>query len=115
MTEEMEAKVYSARTRSVVCKGKGKGAGPVWNEEFRFDVSDDQLLQDEPLIFKVSVSDGLTSSGSVGLVYVDLNPLIMRLAEEEDEEKGGDERGKEGGGSEEEGGDKKMGVETDDE
>jgi len=72
---------------------------PKWNEEFRFDVADDTLLQDEPLIFTVCNSDSSSSSGSntttsssssstsaIGLVYVDLNPLLMRTATEAEAE-----------------------------
>ena len=61
---------------------------PVWNEEFRFDISDDTLLQDEPMIFKVWARDSSANKGddkdrpSIGLVYVDLNPLLMRTANE---------------------------------
>ena len=59
-----------------------KSINPVWNEEFRFDVADDTLLQDEPLIVTVCNEHG----GALGLVYVDLNPLLMRtaIAAEED-------------------------------
>ena len=85
---------YSVRTK--VCK---RTTSPVWDEEFRFDVSDDTILQDEPLIFKVidsssqshfssSVSSLTSSAGlsgtaqhhqqdeSIGLVLIDLNPLL---------------------------------------
>lgn len=74
---------YTARTK--VCRHT---CAPVWNEEFRFDVSDDTLLQDEPLVFKVCDAEQSTSiasplSGgsrntdqSIGIVYVDLNPLL---------------------------------------
>lgn len=48
--------------------------------EFRFDVSNDALLQDEPLIFKVCDSDTLSSDESIGLVYIDLNPLLTQTA-----------------------------------
>jgi len=91
--EETPDKTYSAKTKSVVCRSKTLGYSPVWDEEFRFDVADDRLLQDEPLLFKVSdssasLSSQLGSSGAFGLVYIDLNPLIMRLAEEESDDEG---------------------------
>ena len=57
-----------------------KTLNPVWNEEFRFEVSDDTLLQNEPLIFKVWDSDNYKADSCVGMVYVDLNPLLMRAA-----------------------------------
>jgi len=70
---------YRARTKT--CR---RTQNPVWDEEFRFDCSDDTLLQDEPLIFKVFDSDSFLSSTSsssssdenLGVVYVDLNPLL---------------------------------------
>jgi len=71
------------------------------DEEFRFETSDDGLLQDEPLVFRVcdpgsgpyvgqhqqQFRGGLSSSTdpspsaeiSIGLVYVDLNPLLTRF------------------------------------
>lgn len=75
-------KVYTAKTRVV-----RRSLHPVWDEEFRFDVANDTLLQDEPLIFKVWGSDSSSASstnygadGSIGLVYVDLNPLLTQTA-----------------------------------
>jgi hypothetical protein len=63
---------------------------PVWDEEFRFDVSrSDALLQDEPLIFKVCDSDALSYDESVGLVYIDLNPLLTQTARQDDDADGG--------------------------
>ena len=69
-------KCYRAKTKVV-----RKNLNPLWEEEFRLDVADDTLLQDEPLIFKVSDADALSNGdGSIGSVYVDLNPLLMRSA-----------------------------------
>jgi len=51
---------YTVKTK--VCR---RTISPVWDEEFRFDVSDDTILQDEPLIFKVCDADHPTLSGSV--------------------------------------------------
>ena len=96
------SRCYSARTRTV-----RKSSNPVFNEEFRFEVADDTLLQDEPLLFHVwdlgnaetstNASLSRTSSqarnqSSIGLVYVDMNPLLMRTANldgrrDEDDEK----------------------------
>ena len=75
-------KVYSVKTRV-----ERHSLNPVWNEEFRFEVGDDARLQDEPLIFKVWDSDNYKADGCVGMVYVDLNPLLMRTATEEKKEK----------------------------
>ena len=71
-------KMYSAKT-----KVHRRSLDPTWNEEFRFEVADDTLLQDEPLIFKVWHSDAIGSDESIGLVYVDLNPLLTRTATED--------------------------------
>jgi hypothetical protein len=78
-------KCYTAKTK--VCR---RTLNPVWDEEFRFDVSNDTLLQDEPLIFKVCDSDTLSSDESIGLVYIDLNPLLAQKAsmEMDDDEDG---------------------------
>jgi hypothetical protein len=70
---------YVAKTK--VCK---RTIHPVWLEDFRFDVSDDTILQDEPLIFKVCDSETTMSTQqdeTIGLVYVDLNPLLTAQAD----------------------------------
>lgn len=72
-------KTYTARTK--VCR---RTLNPVWDEEFRFEVADDTLLQDEPLIFSVRDSESLGADESIGLVYIDLNPLLMQTAKGED-------------------------------
>jgi hypothetical protein len=51
--------------------------------EFRFDVSNDALLQDEPLLFRVCDSDALSIDESIGVVYIDLNPLLTQTAANE--------------------------------
>jgi hypothetical protein len=69
-----KTKHYRSKTRVV-----RKSLNPKWEEEFRFDVSDDTLLQEEPLIFKVQdAADVLSEHSCIGSVYVDLNPLLMR-------------------------------------
>jgi C2 domain len=72
-------KLYTAKTR--VCR---RTTNPVWDEEFRFEVADDTLLQDEPLIFKVCDSEAMRADESIGLVYIDLNPLLTQTAREDD-------------------------------
>ena len=72
-------KMYTARTK--VCRHT---LNPVWDEEFRFEVADDTLLQDEPLIFKVCTWESLGADESIGLVYIDLNPLLMQSTKGED-------------------------------
>jgi len=77
-------KCFTARTR--ICR---RTLHPVWDEEFRFEVADDTVLQDEPLIFKVCDSEAMREDESIGLVYIDLNPLLTQTAREEDMDEGG--------------------------
>ncbi|KAI9103092.1 hypothetical protein DFS34DRAFT_351995 [Phlyctochytrium arcticum] len=49
---------------------------PVWNEDFRFEVTYDADLQNEPLELKVMDYDQITYNDSIGTVMVDLNPLL---------------------------------------
>ena len=90
-TNTRTSRCYSARTRTI-----RRSANPTYNEEFRFEIADDTLLQDEPLLFHVwdnNNNDTATTTsssssrnknhnqlGSIGLVYLDLNPLLMRTA-----------------------------------
>ena len=53
---------------------------------FKFDVSNDSILQSEPLEFRVMDHDVYSSDDPVGVVHVDLSPLLMRS----DETDGGD-------------------------
>jgi C2 domain len=63
---------------------------PVWDEEFRFDCSDDTLLQDETLTFKVFDScdtsavpnSPVDENIGLGQVYVDLNPLLTNQSDD---------------------------------
>ncbi|KAF9095072.1 hypothetical protein BGX29_009198 [Mortierella sp. GBA35] len=59
--------------RTTVCR---KTLNPVWNEDFRFEVTDDADLQNEPLELKVLDYDAITANDSVGSVFIDLNPLL---------------------------------------
>lgn len=62
-----------------------KTLNPVWDEEFRFEVVDDSVLQNTPVEFKVMDQD-VYSSDVIGVAYVDLNPLIMRTAHGSDKD-----------------------------
>jgi C2 domain len=85
---------YTARTCA-------RTIAPVWDEEFRFDILDDALLQDEPLLIRVmderqqqqhqlppqqTYGGGSGPAGvplrdeSLGVVYIDLNPLLTTQA-----------------------------------
>jgi len=75
-------KVHSTRTR--ICR---QSACPIWDEDCRFEV-DDKLLQDEPLIFRVCHSDAIGQDELIGLVYIDLNPLLTQTAIRYDDENG---------------------------
>ncbi|CEG46609.1 Predicted Ca2-dependent phospholipid-binding protein [Plasmopara halstedii] len=55
-----------------------KTLNPKWDEEFRFDVADDSVLQSQPIEFKIMDHDVYTTDATVGIVYVDLNCLLMR-------------------------------------
>jgi hypothetical protein len=70
----------SQRTRT--CR---KSLNPVFNEEFRFEIVDDSILQDVPLELKV-IDQDLYSSELIGVVYIDLTPLIMRTAHSNDKD-----------------------------
>lgn len=48
----------SVQQRTKLCK---KTLNPVWEEEFKFEVADDSVLQNEPIEFKVCI-DKLASS-----------------------------------------------------
>ncbi|RLN89479.1 hypothetical protein BBJ28_00015112 [Nothophytophthora sp. Chile5] len=55
-----------------------KTLNPKWDEEFRFDVADDSVLQSQPIEFKLMDHDVYTTDATIGIVYVDLNCLLMR-------------------------------------
>lgn len=59
--------------RTQICKGT---LNPVWNEDFRFEIVDDGRLQVDPLELKVMDYDQITYNDSIGVVWVDLNPLL---------------------------------------
>lgn len=59
--------------RTSVCR---KTLNPIWREDFRFEVSDETMLQDEPIELKVYDYDAITADDSVGTVTIDLNPLL---------------------------------------
>ncbi|KAI3637241.1 hypothetical protein MIR68_004947 [Amoeboaphelidium protococcarum] len=53
-----------------------KTLNPIWNEDFRIECSDDAEVQDEVLEFKVLDYDNYSANDSIGVVYIDLSPLI---------------------------------------
>jgi hypothetical protein len=80
---------YQAQTRLAKRLLGHSSHATIWEEDFRFDVADDRLLQEEPLIFKVCVknngSDTEEGDDCLGLVYVDLNPLLTAEADRNEE------------------------------
>ncbi|KAL7751428.1 hypothetical protein RI367_003288 [Sorochytrium milnesiophthora] len=54
-----------------------KTLNPVWNEDFRFEVSDDAVLQNEPVEIRVLDYDTITANDPVGAVLLDLDPLLQ--------------------------------------
>ena len=62
--------------RTQTCK---KSLNPEWKSEFVVEVMNDSILQDAPIEFKVMDQD-LYSNETIGSVFIDLNPLIMRTA-----------------------------------
>lgn len=53
-----------------------RSLNPVWNEDFRFEVTEDSVLQNEPLELRILDYDQITYHDSIGTVLVDLNPLL---------------------------------------
>ena len=51
---------------------------PVWSEEFKFEIVDDEDLQDNPVRFVVMDQDFLDADDQIGVVYTDLGCLLMR-------------------------------------
>lgn len=59
--------------RTRVCR---KSLTPVWQQDFRFEITNDAQLQDEPLELKVFDYDAITADNGIGIVMIDLNPLL---------------------------------------
>lgn len=53
---------------------------PKWGFDVRLEVRDEGALQDEPIEFRVMDSDVLSADDPVGTVYIDINPLLARVA-----------------------------------
>lgn len=78
----VEIKLQDQQQKTSTCR---RSLNPIWNEEFRFDVLADSELQDAPLELKCMDQD-LYSSELIGVVYIDLNPLIMRTTQGQDKD-----------------------------
>ncbi|KAJ3249125.1 hypothetical protein HDU78_007087 [Chytriomyces hyalinus] len=57
-------------------KTQRRTLNPIWNEDFRIEVSNDADLQNEPLEIKIMDYDQITYSDAIGAVFIDLNPLL---------------------------------------
>jgi uncharacterized protein YbjQ (UPF0145 family) len=53
-----------------------KTVNPVWNESFRLELYDDDMLAEEPLEFKVWDKDFYSPDDAIGVVLIDLSPLL---------------------------------------
>ena len=53
---------------------------PRWDYDFRVEVGDEGRLQDTPIEFRIMDSDVLSADDPVGSVYIDINPLLARVA-----------------------------------
>lgn len=75
--------------RTRVCR---KSLTPAWQQDFRFEITDDAQLQDEPLELKVFDYDAITADNGIGTVMIDLNPLLSSNPQTEADasEAGGD-------------------------
>lgn len=73
----VEVKLDSTMKKTSICH---RSLNPSWNSMFQFEVVNDIALQDAPVEFRVLDQDHY-SSELIGVVYVDLNPLLMRTAQ----------------------------------
>ena len=55
-----------------------KTLNPIWDQDFRFDIAQDSVLQNHPIEFKIMDHDVYTSDTSIGMVYIDLKSLLIR-------------------------------------
>ena len=58
---------------------KKKTLNPVWNVDMRINCTDDSVVQNEPLEFRVMDEDIFSADDPIGYA-IDLNPLLMRAA-----------------------------------
>lgn len=78
----VEIRLENQLQRTTTCR---RTLNPVWNEDFQFEFIDDSTLQDTPLELKCMDHD-LYSSELIGVVNIDLNPLIMRTTQGADKD-----------------------------
>ena len=57
-----------------------KTLNPEWNIDMRINCTDDSVVQNEPLEFRVMDSDTYSADDPIGYVHIDLNPLLTRAA-----------------------------------
>ena len=72
----VEIRLDDQEQQTTTCR---RSLNPIWDQEFRFEVNDDSVLQDAPIELKCMDND-LYASELIGVAYIDLNPLIMRTA-----------------------------------
>ena len=59
---------------------KKKTLNPIWDVDMRINCTDDSVVQNEPLEFRVMDEDIYSADDPIGYVHIDLNPLLMRAA-----------------------------------
>ncbi|KAJ1966816.1 hypothetical protein IWQ62_002231 [Dispira parvispora] len=62
--------------KTAICR---QTLNPVWNEDFRLEVINDAILQNEPLELRILDYDAITTDDVIGTVLLDLNPLLVSL------------------------------------
>ncbi|KAJ1658009.1 hypothetical protein IWQ61_002673 [Dispira simplex] len=62
--------------KTAICR---QTLNPVWNEDFRLEVINDAILQNEPLELRILDYDAITADDVIGTVLLDLNPLLASL------------------------------------
>ena len=88
--------IHFGDTKKLKTKTIPKSLSPVWQEDFRIEVHDDNRLQDDPVIFTYTIlmwhhfqqpisfrvwdKDLYSSDDSIGVVYIDLNCLLLNNA-----------------------------------
>ena len=67
--------ILDSRTKTV-----RNDLNPHFNYDVRVEVRNEGALQDQPIEFRVMDSDVLSADDPVGTVYIDINPLLARVA-----------------------------------
>ena len=74
--------IHFGNTKKQRTKTVYKSHSPVWKQDFRIEVHNDNMLQDLPVEFKVWDKELYSADDAVGSVFLDLNCLLMHHAPE---------------------------------